>query len=88
MRAVAAARPGQRFYIKGVPYRSFLSYDRPTHNGTAYSRLMNGVLLTSGQVGPKSPYEGIARDRLRAVSCYFLIGQSEHFIYMERRGRL
>lgn len=42
MRAVAAACLGQRFYIKGVPYRSFLSYDRPAHNGAAYSRLMNG----------------------------------------------
>lgn len=27
------------FYIKGVPRRFFLSYDRPTHNGAAHSPL-------------------------------------------------
>jgi len=37
MRAVAAARPGYRFYIKGVLRRFFLSYDKPTYNSAAYS---------------------------------------------------
>jgi hypothetical protein len=45
MRAVAAARPDYRFLYKGSATPLFLSYDKPTYNGAAYSRLMNGVLL-------------------------------------------
>jgi len=73
-----------------VPRRFFLSYDKPTHNGAAYSRLMNGD--TSGQLGPK------CEERLKAITFVFLVvafyvspqdkGKSEMILYIQEAAHM
>jgi hypothetical protein len=73
---------------------SFDTYRAILHLGVFF----NGVVLstvmmdgdTSGQLGLKCEERltAITSDDKSGGCLCFLIGQSEHFIYMERRGRL